>query len=86
MLFFFAAQAQRLLSDGCSSHERSEGTLFLSTHVVEIYHDAIERPGSARITLTAELTDPARETLMTDAAFNRNGGFLRCGRCSTGIQ
>jgi cholesterol transport system auxiliary component len=47
------------------------GALLLSTHVLEIYHDAIERPGSARITLTAELTDPARETLVARRTFSR---------------
>jgi cholesterol transport system auxiliary component len=31
----------------------------LTTHLDEIYHDAAERPGSARIRLTAQLSDAA---------------------------
>lgn len=35
------------------------GQLLLRTHLAEIYHDAVSLPGSARVTLTAELSDPA---------------------------
>jgi len=47
------------------------GALLLSTHIEEIYHDATERPGSARITLTAELTDSARQALLARHTFSR---------------
>jgi cholesterol transport system auxiliary component len=47
------------------------GALLLSTHVEEIYHDATERPGRARITLTVALTDPARGTLVARRTFSR---------------
>jgi cholesterol transport system auxiliary component len=47
------------------------GALLLSTHVEEIYHDATERLGSARITLTAELTDPGRQALVARHTFSR---------------
>lgn len=33
--------------------------LVLRTHLVEIYHDAAQAPGTARIALAAELVDPA---------------------------
>lgn len=36
----------------------------LVTHLAEIYHDAAQAPGAARITLTAELTDRSRRTLL----------------------
>ena len=49
------------------------GALLLSTHVVEIYHDAIERPGSARITLTAELTDPTFSRWALAASYDAAG-------------
>jgi ABC-type uncharacterized transport system auxiliary subunit len=47
------------------------GALLLSTHIEEIYHDATERPGSARVILTTELNDPARGTLVARRTFSR---------------
>jgi cholesterol transport system auxiliary component len=47
------------------------GALLLSTHIEEIYHDATERPGNARITLTAELADPGRQALVARHTFSR---------------
>jgi ABC-type uncharacterized transport system auxiliary subunit len=35
--------------------------LRLNTHLEEIYHDVSQQPGTARIAITAELVDPARE-------------------------
>lgn len=45
------------------------GSLVLRTHLVEIYHDATTSPGMARITLTAELADPARGLLLGRRTF-----------------
>ena len=46
------------------------GELVLSTHLAELYHDAASAPGSARISLAAELTDPARRVLVARRSFN----------------
>jgi cholesterol transport system auxiliary component len=46
------------------------GDLILSIYLAELYHDAASAPGSARVSLTAELTDPARRTLVARRSFN----------------
>jgi ABC-type uncharacterized transport system, auxiliary component len=45
------------------------GELVLSTSLTELYHDAAVDPGSGRVALTAELTDPARRTLVARRSF-----------------
>ena len=49
-----------------------QGDLLLNVHLKEFYHDAAAEPGSARITLTAELIDSARRTLVARRAFSRS--------------
>ena len=49
-----------------------KGGLRLDTHLDEIYHDATEQPGTARITITAELRDPAGGTLLARRTFTRS--------------
>lgn len=44
----------------------------LNTHVDEIYHDATERPGTARITLTAQLVDPDTKAVLARRSFSRS--------------
>ena len=46
------------------------GELVLSAHLTELYHDAASPPGTARISLTAELTDPARRVLVARQSFS----------------
>jgi len=46
------------------------GSLLLRTHLVELYHDAVASPGAARVTLTAELTDPAGRNLLAQRSFS----------------
>lgn len=46
------------------------GDLLLSIYLAELYHDAASAPGSARVSLTAELTDPARRTLLARRSFS----------------
>jgi len=46
------------------------GDLVLGTYLIELYHDAASAPGSARVSLTAELTDPARRTLVARRSFS----------------
>ena len=46
------------------------GSLLLRTHLVELYHDAVEAPGVARVTLTAELSDPAGRSLLAQRSFS----------------
>lgn len=50
------------------------GELLLSTHLVELYHDAASAPGAARVSLTAELTDPARRVLVARKSFSASAG------------
>jgi len=45
------------------------GELVLNTSLTELYHDATVEPGSGRVALTAELTDPARRTLIARRSF-----------------
>jgi len=46
------------------------GSLLLRTHLVELYHDAVEAPGVARVTLTAELSDPAGRSPLAQRSFS----------------
>ena len=47
------------------------GDLVLGTQIEELYHQAADRPGSVRITLTATLSDPARRALLSRRTFTR---------------
>jgi ABC-type uncharacterized transport system auxiliary subunit len=49
-----------------------KGGVVLNTRLDEIYHDAAERPGTARISLTAELVDPAGRTALARRTFKRS--------------
>jgi ABC-type uncharacterized transport system auxiliary subunit len=46
------------------------GGLLLRTHLVELYHDAVSSPGTARATLNAELSDPAGRNLIGQRSFS----------------
>ncbi len=46
--------------------------LRLDTHLDEIYHDASGQPGTARITITAELVDPATRAVRARRTFTRS--------------
>ena len=46
------------------------GSLVLATHLEEIYHDAAENPGAARVTLTAEMVDTKRRILVGRRRFS----------------
>jgi cholesterol transport system auxiliary component len=50
------------------------GGLVLSTHLAELYHDAAAAPGTAQVSLTAELTDPLRGTLVARRSFSASAG------------
>ncbi len=60
-----AALVSRLEAGG-----RNSG-LVLRTHLEEIYHDAAQQPGTARITLTAQLVDPASRAVLARRTFSR---------------
>jgi ABC-type uncharacterized transport system auxiliary subunit len=51
--------------------ENSPGPV-LNTHLEEIYHDAVARPGSARISITAELLDPASRSVIARRRFTQS--------------
>ena len=46
------------------------GSLVLSTHLLEIYHDAASSPGTARIVLAAELRDPGKRLVVARRTFD----------------
>jgi cholesterol transport system auxiliary component len=46
------------------------GDLVLSVYLAELYHDVASAPGSARVSLTVELADPARRTLVARRSFS----------------
>lgn len=60
-----AALASRL-----EAGARNSG-IVLRTHLEEIYHDAAQQPGTARITLTAQLVDPAGQAVLARRTFSR---------------
>lgn len=67
-----ALLASRLEAGGVGSTGRSTpGGLVLNTHLEEIYHDAAAVPGNARITITAQLVDPANRTFVARRTFTR---------------
>jgi cholesterol transport system auxiliary component len=45
------------------------GSLLLRTHLLEVYHDATSVPGSAKVTITAELSDSAGRMLLARRTF-----------------
>lgn len=49
-----------------------KGQLVLSTHLAEFYHDAATAPGSVKVTVTAELTDPVRRVSLARRTFERS--------------
>jgi cholesterol transport system auxiliary component len=46
------------------------GGLILATQVEEIYHDAAQQPGTARMTITAQLIDPATRAVLARRSFS----------------
>jgi len=50
----------------------AKGALRLDTHLEEIYHDAAQEPGTARITVAAELVDPATGAVLARRTFTRS--------------
>ena len=52
------------------------GQLLLRTHLAEIYHDAAAPPGSASVTLIAELSDPEGRTLIARRSFSASAPVL----------
>ena len=48
------------------------GQVILGTHLAEFYHDAATAPGSVKVVVTAELTDPVRRILLARRTFERS--------------
>ena len=46
--------------------------LVLNTHLEEIYHDAAQPPGTARITITAQLVDATTRAVLARRSFSRS--------------
>ncbi|MDB5856823.1 MAG: putative lipoprotein [Ramlibacter sp.] len=69
-----ALLAERLARSGgfdlvAFTGEGVKGTLVLSTHLEEMYHDATSGPGFARISLTAVLSDPGQHIVARRRTF-----------------
>lgn len=54
-----------------SSTSGVKGDLVLSTTLTELYHDAAQPPGTARVELSAELVDRSRRVLVARRSFQR---------------
>lgn len=50
----------------------SKRSLVLRTHLEEMYHDAAQPPGTARIVLSAELIDPTRNVTIARRTFSES--------------
>lgn len=53
-----------------ASNSGVRGRWLLRTQVEEIYHDASSSPGTARLTVSAELSDPGRRELLGRRSFS----------------
>lgn len=68
----WAERPQRVLGDALAARYASPGERYiLATHVVEIYHDAAQAPGVARVTVTAELIERPRRSSVSRRTFTR---------------
>lgn len=61
-----AQLASRLQAGG------QQSSLVLNTHLEEIYHDAAQPPGTARLTISARLVDPASRATIARRSFSRS--------------
>jgi ABC-type uncharacterized transport system auxiliary subunit len=61
-----AAGGFRAVADGTSG---VRGRWLLRTHVVELLHEAGTSPGVARLTISAELTDPGQRSIVARRTF-----------------
>ena len=48
------------------------GGFILSTHLEEIYHDAVQQPGTARLAITAQLIDPRSRAVLAQRVFSNS--------------
>ena len=62
-------QAAGAFRSVASANSGLRGRWLLRTQIEEIYHDASSPPGTARLTLSAELTDPGRRELVARRRF-----------------
>ena len=63
---------QKALADSLAARFPSGGGRYiLTTHLVEIYHDAAQAPGSVRVTITAGLVDRTDRSRMSHRTFTR---------------
>jgi cholesterol transport system auxiliary component len=58
-----------LLAERLATARAAKDAPVLHTHLVELYHDASQSPGTVRVTLRAELTDPARRETIAARSF-----------------
>lgn len=49
-----------------------KGGMILGARLNEFYHDAVTAPGSVRVSVTAELTDPQRRVLLARRTFEQS--------------
>ena len=71
-LLVFRLQRSGAFRDVAASGSGVGGGLVLTTYVEEMYHDAAAAPGSARITLRAELANPGQDGLIGQRSFSRS--------------
>jgi len=65
------AQLLSRLDTGGRASGRTSG-LIVVTHLEEIYHDAAQQPGTARIAMTVQLVDPTSRAVRASHRFSRS--------------
>lgn len=64
---------QRIINEQLASRlapSDPPAAVVLNTHLDEMYHDAVEPPGNARIEITAELVDSGSQSVLARRTFN----------------
>ena len=56
--------------DTQAQFSRRSSEIIVVTHLEEIYHDAAQQPGTARIAMTAQLVDPASRAVLASHRFS----------------
>jgi cholesterol transport system auxiliary component len=68
-LLVMRLEGERLFKSVATAVSGVHGNLFLHTYLMEFYHDAASSPSRARISMTAELTDPVARVLLARRVF-----------------
>jgi cholesterol transport system auxiliary component len=71
-LLVMRLERERLFQTVAAAVSGVRGNLFLNTYLMEFYHDAASSPSRVRISIAAELTDPAARVLHERRTFDQS--------------